>query len=66
MATEASKTMLAPAYMRAVHPVHGEPVTFVPGEALPQWAADALDTGRFERDDAGTIRLVLPERKAGK
>ena len=27
-------------YVHAVHPDHGEPVVFVPGEMLPSWAVD--------------------------
>ena len=37
--------MQSPGYIRAVHPEHGEDVVFVPGELLPQWAADALQAG---------------------
>lgn len=36
---------LAPTYLHATHPVHGEPVVFLPGEALPDWLWDAADTG---------------------
>lgn len=53
----------APTYIRAVDPDHGEQVTFVPGELLPGWAVDALDSGRFERE-GGAVRLVLDEDDA--
>lgn len=38
-----------------VHPEHGEPCVFVPGELLPGWAARAV-AGRLP-DDRGVIDL---------
>jgi hypothetical protein len=42
------------------HPDHDEPVTFVPGELLPVWAAEALADQRPEPDVFGTYRLTAP------
>lgn len=56
----------APTYLRATHPEHGEPVTFVPGEALPAWVVDALDAGRFTRLRDGVIEVADPQRKASR
>ena len=36
---------LSPGYVHAVHPDHGESVTYTPGQLLPEWVADALDNG---------------------
>ena len=33
-------------HIRAVHPEHGEPVVYVPGELLPSWLVDAPADGR--------------------
>ncbi len=49
---------LSPGFMRAVHPEHGEPVTFCPGEMLPAWAAAALHAGTGHYD-AGSGVFVL-------
>jgi hypothetical protein len=46
----------------ATHPDHGEEVVFVPGELLPDWAAQALDSGRLDRDAAGITRLDLRKK----
>jgi hypothetical protein len=43
-----------------MYPDHGEAVTFVPGEMLPAWAADALADQRPEPDTFGTYRLTAP------
>jgi hypothetical protein len=42
----------SPGYLHTVHPDHGEPVVFVPGETLPDWAAQALDAYEAERQAA--------------
>lgn len=44
----------APGYVRALHPVHGQVVTYTPGELLPLWAsvlvpAEAFATGDHEQ-----------------
>jgi hypothetical protein len=36
---------LAPGFIHAVHPDHGEPVTIQPGELTPGWMADQLAAG---------------------
>jgi hypothetical protein len=56
--------ILVPAGM---NPDHGEPVTFVPGEMLPTWAAEALLNQRPEPDEHGIYHLAAPagsKRKA--
>jgi hypothetical protein len=55
--------VLVPAGM---HPDHGEPVTFVPGEMLPVWAAEALLNQRPEPDMFGTYRLTAPAGRKRK
>lgn len=40
----------ATAYIRATRP-DGVPVTFVPGEALPEWVVRQLDSGRATFDE---------------
>ncbi len=49
-----------------VHPDHGEPVMFNPGELLPPWAAAALLDQRPEPDEHGVYHLVSAGRKARK
>jgi hypothetical protein len=49
--------VVAKQYIHAVHPEHGEGVVFVPGEALPGWAVDALKAGRGRVTDEGHIVL---------
>lgn len=34
--------VIAPGFVRAVHPDHGQVVVYTPGEALPEWVADLL------------------------
>jgi hypothetical protein len=48
----------SPTYIRATNP-DGEPVVYVPGEALPSWVVAKLDAGRG-RIDAETGAVVLP------
>jgi hypothetical protein len=48
----------AAGYVRATSP-EGVAVTFVPGEALPDWAAEALRSGSASYD-AETRAWVLP------
>jgi hypothetical protein len=36
---------LAPGYVHAAHPEHGEPVTILPGELMPDWMRAALAGG---------------------
>jgi hypothetical protein len=55
--------ILVPAGM---HPDHGEPVTFVPGEMLPTWAAEALLNQRPEPDMFGTYRLAATSGSRSK
>jgi hypothetical protein len=46
-----------------VHPDHGEPVTFSPGELLPEWVAVLLAEQRPEADELGVYRLEAPKRR---
>jgi hypothetical protein len=52
--------ILVPAGM---HPDHDEAVTFVPGELLPGWAADALLDQRPEPDEHGVYHLAPVGRR---
>lgn len=54
----------SPGYIRAVHPEHGEPVVFVPGELLPDWAAEALAAGQGRVEDGYVV--LEPPRRSGK
>jgi hypothetical protein len=59
----------SPGYVQVpagMHPDHGEPVTFVPGEMLPVWAAEALLNQRPEPDMFGTYRLTAPAGRKRK
>ena len=54
----------APDYVRAVHPGHGEPVLYTPGELFPAWVAEALDGGaELVAADDGILEL-RPAREA--
>lgn len=51
---------LAPSFIRVaagVHPDHGLPVTFTPGEAIPGWLAEALAAGRGVAGADGVIEV---------
>jgi hypothetical protein len=50
---DAGRQVLADDYVHAVHPEHGEPVVYVPGQALPAWVVEELNAGRFTRDRDG-------------
>lgn len=63
-ATAAPAAVLSPGHIRAVSPVHGEPVLFVPGEMLPDWAAELMGAEAFTRDDAGVYTLT--QTRTGK
>lgn len=57
--------MLAPGYVRARHPEHGEPVIFTPGEDMPAWVSDALEAGaELVAGDGGVLELRGPHRAA--
>lgn len=53
----------SPGFIRAVHPEHGEPVVFVPGEMLPAWAAEALAAGHGRLEDG---HIVLESKRKAK
>ncbi|MEP6528129.1 MAG: hypothetical protein ABJA86_13320 [Nocardioidaceae bacterium] len=46
-----------------MHPDRDEAVTFVRGELLPGWAADALLDQRPEPDEHGVCHLAAPSRE---
>lgn len=52
----------AGAYIRATHPDTGQLVTFVPGEALPVWASEALDGGKATYDQAANVWTLDGQR----
>jgi hypothetical protein len=45
-----------------MHPEHGEPVVYLPGQLLPTWAAAALVAGRYTVD-GGVYELVEPAKR---
>ena len=49
-------------FVRAVHPGHGEPVIYTPGELLPGWAAAALEAGQGKVVAEGVLELDKPGR----
>jgi hypothetical protein len=56
---------LSPGYVHALHPEHGEPVTYTPGQALPQWVLEALDNGaELVPEEDGVFKLVRKDRPA--
>ena len=56
--------MLSPGYIHcAKHPDHGEPVTYAPGQELPDWVNELLGNGATLRpvlDETGSFDLVYP------
>jgi hypothetical protein len=57
--------MLSPGYIRVpagMHPDHGEPVVFAPGQLLPDWAAEALAEQQPRPDAHGVYELVKPKK----
>ncbi|SCG73932.1 hypothetical protein [Micromonospora inositola] len=57
----------ATAYIRATHPDTGQPVTYVPGEALPEWVSEALRDGKASFDvDAKAWTLDAPAARRSK
>jgi hypothetical protein len=58
---------LAPGYVHAVHPDHGEPVVYTPGQLLPDWVAEAIEGGaQLVADEAeGSFTLQLPRGSKG-
>jgi hypothetical protein len=59
----------APGFIRAVHPEHGEPVVFTPGEQLPAWVADAVESGAelvAVTGEENVLELRHSGRKGGK
>jgi hypothetical protein len=56
----------SPGYVHGVDPEHGEPVSFVPGELLPAWAAEALGAQRPEPDQHGVYHLAVPTKPRSK
>jgi hypothetical protein len=56
--------LAAPSYIRAVHPEQGDEVTFVPGEALPDWVRDVLPAGKPDPKDPRVI--LVKAAKAAK
>jgi hypothetical protein len=42
-----------------VHPDHGEPVVFLPGDLRPPWAAEAYRKGRYVDGDDQVVKLGL-------
>lgn len=56
----------AAAYIRATHPDTGQPVTYVPGEALPEWVSDALESGKASYDLATKAWTLDPSARRSK
>jgi hypothetical protein len=60
-----SDPRLSPGHLHAVHPDHGEPVTYQPGELLPDWVLGELAAGAtLKIDGPGVFTLVTT--KGGK
>jgi hypothetical protein len=56
----------APCFIHAVHPDHGEDVTYVPGERLPGWVRDNLAAGALLVPEAQNVARLGPVPKGGK
>jgi len=55
---------LAPGFVHAVNPEHGEPVTIQPGELMPDWMLAALISGgSLAVDGPGEFTLVPAKGK---
>jgi hypothetical protein len=62
-ATAPNIGLTSPGYVRARHPhIADTEVTFVPGELLPDWAADALRAGTGKPTPDGHIVLEVGAR----
>lgn len=60
--TGAPVPRLSPGYLHAVHPDHGEPVVYTPGQALPEWVRDALAAGATLAPDEHEGSFTLKPR----
>ena len=54
---------MAPCWIHAVHPDHGEDVTYVPGERLPAWLRDDLAAGAVLVPEAKDVARLGPVPK---
>jgi hypothetical protein len=55
---------MAPGFVHAVNPEHGEPVTIQPGELMPDWLLAALISGgSLKVDGPGEFTLLPPKAK---
>jgi hypothetical protein len=59
--------MLAPGLIKvAKHPEHGEPVDYQPGQLLPEWLSDMLESGQANLSpmkEPGYFELVVSRPK---
>jgi len=57
----------APCFIHAVHPEHGEEVTYVPGERLPDWLRADLAAGAVLVPEAKDVARLgpVPARSPG-
>lgn len=56
----------APCFIHATHPEHGEEVTYLPGERLPQWVRDDLADGAVLEPVAKNEARLGPRPKRAK
>jgi hypothetical protein len=62
--------MLSPGLIKVkAHPEHGEPVDYQPGQLLPDWLSDKLESGQFTLSpmkEPGYFELVKSRRGSEK
>ena len=56
----------APGYIHAIHPGHGEPVTYTPGQLLPDWLLEDLAAGAPLLPESDGVFKLGPVPKGGK
>jgi hypothetical protein len=56
---------LSPGYVHAIHPVHGEPVVYTPGQELPEWLRAEIDAGAalVPDDIEGSFTVAQDKRR---
>lgn len=53
---------LSPGHLHAVDPVHGQPVTFQPGELLPDWVLAELKAGATVAVEGPGVFTLVPAK----
>jgi len=57
---------IAPGYVHAIHPDHGEPVTYTPGQLMPPWLLEELAAGGRLVPESDGVWQLEPATKGSK